>query len=52
MTIGLNFFKILYKALLGLGMMIEVNVLRCNGQCPKFIQVLAILVMFLKYDKL
>ena len=52
MTIGLNIFEMSYKALLGLGMMIEVDVLKCNGQCSKFIQVLAILVMFLKYDEL
>ena len=31
MTIGLNIFEISYKALLGLGMMIEVNVLKCNA---------------------
>ena len=41
-----------YKALLGLEIMIEVDVLKCNGQCSKFIQVLAILVIFLKYDEL
>jgi len=41
-----------YKSLLDLRMVIEVDVLKCNGQWSKFIQVLAILVMFLKYDKL
>jgi len=52
MIIGLNIFGISYKALLDLEMMIEVDVLKCNGQCPKFIQVLVILVILLKYDKL
>jgi len=41
-----------YKVLLGLGMMIEVNILKCNSQYPKFIYALAILMIFLRHDEL
>jgi len=33
-------------------MMIEVNILKCDSQCPKFIHVLAILIMSLRHDEL
>jgi len=42
----------LYKALLGLGMIIEINILKCNGQYLKFIHMLAILMIFLRHNKL
>lgn len=32
--------------------MIEVNILKCDSQCPKFIHVLAILIMSLRHDEL
>lgn len=36
-------------ALFGLGIMINNNTLKCNGQCPKLIQALVMLMMLLKY---
>ena len=42
-TIGWNILGDLYKALWGLEMIIDDNILKCNGQCPKLMHVLAIL---------
>ena len=33
-------------------MMIEVDILKCDSQCSKSIHMLAILIKFLRYDKL
>lgn len=50
--IGLNIFGVSYEALLGLGMMIEVDILKCDSQCPKLIYVWAISIkFFLRHDK-
>jgi len=46
----LNVFGVLYEALLDLGVMIDINVLKCNSQCPKSIHVLAILIKLLRQD--
>jgi len=43
---------VLYKALLGLGIMIEVDILKCDGQYSKLIHVLTILMIFLIHDEL
>jgi len=50
-TIGLNILGELYKALLGLGMIIELDILKCDGQCPKLMHTLAILMKFLRYKQ-
>jgi len=50
-TIGLNIFGVSYEALLGLGMMIEVDILKCDSQYFKLIYVWAILIKFLRHDK-
>jgi len=50
--ISLNIFGVSYKALLDLGIMIDINVLKCNGQCLKLIHVLAILIKLLRQDLL
>jgi len=49
--IGINILGMLYDALLSLGMMMDVDILKCDGQCPKLIHVLAIFMMLLRYDK-
>ena len=41
-TIGLNVLGKLYKVLLGLEMIMELDILKYNSQCPKLIHVLAI----------
>ena len=46
--IGLNIFEMLYETLLGLGMIINIDVLKYNGQCPKSIHVLTILIKLLR----
>ena len=51
-TIGLNIFGKSYEALLGLGMIMEDNVLKYDSQWPKLIHILAILVKFLRYELL
>jgi len=48
-TISLNIFEVLYEALLSLGMMIDVNILKYDGQYPKSIHVL---IKFLWYNLL
>ena len=45
-VIDQNILGVLYEALLGLGMIIEDNILKCNGQCSRLIHVLAILLHF------
>jgi len=50
-TIGLNIFGVSYETLLGLGMMIEVDILKCDSQCFKLIYVWAILIKFLRHNK-
>ena len=47
--IGLNVLEESYKALLGLGMMMELDVLKYNGQCPKLIYILAMLRKILRH---
>jgi len=37
-----------YKALLGLGIIID-DILKCDGQCPRLIHTLAILMKLLRY---
>ena len=49
-TIGQNDLVELYKALLGLGMITVVNVLKWDGQWPKSIQVLAMLISLLMHS--
>ena len=44
-TIGQNAFGLLYDVLFGLGMTTIVEILKYLGQCPKLIQVLAILMI-------
>ena len=39
---GLNVLGVSYDVLLGLGMIIDIDTLKCEDQCPKSIQVLAI----------
>jgi len=48
-VIGLNILEELYKALLGLEMMMELDFLKCNSQYPKLMHTLAILMKFLRY---
>ena len=47
--IGLNVLGESYKALLGLGMMMELDVLKYNGQCPKLMYILAMLMKILRH---
>ena len=47
--ISLNIFGELYKALLGLGIIMNDNNLKCNSQWPKLIHALAILINFLRH---
>jgi len=47
--IGLNVLEKSYKALLGLGMMMELDVLKYNGQCPKLMYILAMLRKILRH---
>jgi len=42
--IGLDILEVLYEALLGLEMMIDIDVLKCNSQYPNLIYVLAMLI--------
>ena len=51
-TIGLNILEESYKALVGLEMMMELDVLKCNSQCPKLMHTLAMLMKILKYKQL
>ena len=47
-TIGLNDLEESYNTLLGLDIMTVINLLKWEGQNPKLIQVLAMLIIFLK----
>jgi len=42
--------EVLYEDLLGFGMIIDINILKWDGQCPKFIQVLAMLMTDVKHS--
>ena len=48
-TIGLNVLEVLYNALLGLGMIIDIDTLKCKSQYPKSIYVLVIFKILLRY---
>ena len=48
---GLNFLEVLYNSLLGLGIMMDEDVLKYDGQYPKSIHTLAIFIMLLRHDK-
>jgi len=48
---SLNVLGMLCDALLGLGIMIDIDVLKCVSQCPKLIYTLAIFMMLLRYNK-
>jgi len=49
-TIGLNDLGESYNFLFGLGIMTIVDILKCNGQYPKLIQVLAIWMIVLRHS--
>ena len=51
-TIGLNDLEELYEALLGLEMIMELDILKCNSQCPKLMHALAMLMKFFRYKLL
>ena len=38
-----------YNDLFGFGIIIDINVLKCKGQCPKLIQTLAMLIIEFKH---
>ena len=48
-TISQNILGVLYEALLGLGIIMEDNVLKCDSQCSRFIHTLAILIKLLTH---
>jgi len=49
---SLNIFKVLYKALLGLEIIIDDDNLKCDSQWPKLIYALAISINLFKYKML
>ena len=49
--IGLNILEVLYDALLGLGIMIDMDTLKCKGQCPKLIYALVIFKILSRHTK-
>ena len=51
-VIDLNIFGVSYKALLGLGIMIDVNISKYDGQYSKSIYALAILIKLLRHELL
>jgi len=51
-VIGLNIFGMSYEALLGLGIIIDVNILKYDGQYSKSIYALAILIKLLRHELL
>jgi len=51
-TIGLNVLEELYEALLGLEMMMELDILKCNSQHPKLMYTLIMLMKFLRHKQL
>ena len=50
-TIGLNISEVLYNALLDLGIIIDINTLKCKGQCSKLIHALAIFKILSRHAK-
>ena len=46
---GLNILGVLYDVLLGLGIIIDVDTLKCEDQCPKLIQALTIFRTLSRY---
>ena len=50
-TIGLNILEMSYDVLLSLGMMMDVDILKCDGQYSKSIHALAMFIMLLRYNK-
>jgi len=51
-TIGLNILEKSYKALVGLKMMMELDILKCNSQCPKLMHTLVMLMKILRHKQL
>ena len=49
-TIGLNAFRESYDILFGFGIIMDKNVLKWEGQWPRLIQVLAILIIFQRHS--
>ena len=49
--IGLNIFGVLYKALLGLEMIIDVNILKCDGQYPNSKHMLAMSINLSRHSE-
>ena len=47
-TIGQTILGKLYKALLDLGIIMDDDILKYNGQCPKLMYILAILIKLLR----
>ena len=47
---GLKVFGVLYNSLLDLGIMIDIDVLKYNGQYPNSIHILAMLIILLRYS--
>jgi len=50
-TIGLNVLEVLYDALLSLEIMIDIDTLKCKGQCPKLIHALVIFKTLSRHTK-
>ena len=50
-TMGLNVLGVSCDALLGLGIIIDVDILKCISQCSKSIFVLVIFMMLLRHDE-
>ena len=48
---GLNILEASYNALLDLGMMMDIDSLKCDGQCPKLIHILARFMMLARHAK-
>lgn len=51
-TIGWKDLGELYDILFGFRIIIEIDTLKCNGQCPRLKQALVILIMKVKYELL
>ena len=49
--IGLNILGVSYEALLGLGMMIDMEILKCISQYLNLIHTLAMLISLLRHSK-
>ena len=48
-TMGQNILRESYEFLLGFGIIIDNNILKCNGQCPKLIHALVMLKILIKH---